>query len=134
MLLSIVLGASTKYRVTQVIWHQGETDYNIHTSAKVYVSSFNSLIETLNSVGIDAPVYISVSTKCGNQFGWRPDNQIAAAQKTLIDNKRIFLGADTDALLGQNDRRIDECHFSSSGQEKVATSYFKAMIESIKGK
>ena len=55
---------------------------------------------------------------------WTADNSIATAQKTLVDNKRIFLGANTDASLGERDgRKEDGCHLSESGQYKIASAY-----------
>ena len=44
----------------------------------------------------------------------------------LINNRRIFLGADTDQLVELKDR-YDDCHFSETGQIKVA----KAFADSI---
>ena len=45
----------------------------------------------------------------------------------MIDDRRIFLGADTDALLGTADRREDKCHLSESGQTKTAAAYAQAI-------
>ena len=45
----------------------------------------------------------------------------------VIDNRRIFLGAETDALLGPADRREDRCHLSESGQTKTAAAYAPAI-------
>jgi hypothetical protein len=44
----------------------------------------------------------------------------------LVDNRRIFLGVDTDKLVELKDR-YDTCHFSESGQIKTA----KALADSI---
>jgi hypothetical protein len=40
----------------------------------------------------------------------------------LVDNRRIFLGADTDQLVELKDR-YDTCHFSESGQTKAAEAF-----------
>ncbi len=56
-----------------------------------------------------------------------PDNPIADGQRAVIDNRRVFLGADTDALLGTADRREDKCHLSDSGQTKTAAACAQAI-------
>ena len=73
------------------------------TPADLYTASFNSLVKTLTESGVDAPVFAA------------------------IDNQCIFLGADTDALLGTADRREDKCHLSESGQTKTAATYAQAI-------
>ena len=80
----------------------------------------------LTENGVDAPLYIAVSTKCGP---WTANNSIAAAQRSLVDDKRVFLGVDTDSLLAPEDRH-DGCHFSQSGQRKAAAGHADAIKRS----
>ena len=118
------------YKVTHVVWHQGETDLRLKTSAKVYQNSFRSLLASLREAGVTAPAFIAVATVCGS---WRENgNEVAVGQRGLVDGRSIFLGADTDALLGENDRARDGCHLSESGMRKTALSY-AAAIERAKG-
>ena len=122
-----VLKSATEYRITDVIWHQGEADFTNRTTSTEYGQRFQSLQQSLTEHGIDAPMFIAIATKCGYDEIWVKSNEIAVAQRGLIDNKHVFLGADTDDLLGPEDRRPDECHLSGSGQIKVAESYAKAI-------
>jgi hypothetical protein len=126
MLLRTLRDLPPGYRVTQVIWQQGESDFLLATPAADYVASFRSLVDVLTENGVDAPLYLSVSTKCGP---WTADNPVAAAQRSLIDNKRVFLGVDSDALLAPKDR-FDDCHLSESGQCKTAAAYADAIMRS----
>jgi hypothetical protein len=126
MLIRTLKDLAPGYTVTQVIWQQGESDFLEATPAADYVASFRSLVDVLTENGINAPLYISVSTRCGP---WTADNPIAAAQRSLIDNKRLFSGVDTDSLLVQEDR-YDDCHFSESGQRKTAAAYAEAIKRS----
>src|SRR5262249_13324511 len=66
----------------------------------------------------------AIATRCGT---WKAGSQTALAQQQLVDNDKIFLGANTDVLLGKADRMPDGCHFSQSGQEKTAKSYAEAI-------
>jgi hypothetical protein len=43
------------------------------------VASFRSPVDVLAENGVDAPLYISISTKCGP---WTANNPIAVAQRT----------------------------------------------------
>lgn len=129
MLLATIASLKNTYRVTDLVWHQGESDFMNKTSAKVYVKSFKSLLKTLENPHITPNVhaFISVSTKCGSTPDWTSDNPTAAGQKMLVDNKKIFLGANTDLLLEQSDRAPDGCHFSESGLRKTADAYADSM-------
>ena len=123
MLLDTLTKLSQDFNVTDIIWHQGESDYINSTSSKVYISSFQSLQASLANIGIVAPYFISVSTKCGLSPKWTWDNPTATGQRLLADNKKIFIAANTDHLLGKQDRKSDACHFSYSGQEITANAY-----------
>ena len=126
-LLSTLKTLPPGYKVTEVVWHQGERDFELMTPADLYAASFNSLLETLRENGVDAPVFNAVATRCGAKANWTAGNPTANAQRAVIDDRRIFLGADTDALLGDADRRADKCHLGESGQTKTAAAYAQAI-------
>jgi hypothetical protein len=116
------------YLVTHVLWVQGEIDYTKGTSEKDYRDRFRALVKSLRSNGIEAPVYIGVATKClgASNRGTRlhsVDNPVARAQLALPDPAANLIGGvNSDALLGDLDR-YDDCHFSSSGEQKVARAW-----------
>jgi hypothetical protein len=126
MLVGALKGLPPGYKVTQVLWQQGESDFLLATLPADYVASFRSLVDVLAENGVDAPLYISISTKCGP---WTAGNPIAVAQRSLIDGRRVFLGVDSDGLLGAKDR-FDDCHLSDSGQRKTAAAYAEAIKRS----
>ena len=124
-----------KYKVTITIWHQGESDFTSNTSFDDYRKSFKSLEKTLWQNEVSAPILIVTSTICGYNSSWSAQNQVALAQKSLIDDRHIFLGLDADARLGVKDRRPQSpsqepnCHLSSEGQTVVANSITKKISE-----
>jgi hypothetical protein len=134
-LISRLADVRSRYRVTDVIWHQGEADFAADTSGDNYRSAFLSFANTLSSSGVTAPIFMSVASRCSSAskagVEWGPDNQIALAQKALVDGKSILFGVNTDALLTELDRR-DGCHMSESGQLKVAAALANAIDESRK--
>ena len=108
-------------RPTHVLWHQGESDVELGTSEAEYTKHFRSMADTLRTNGIAAPLFVSVASKCLPRYA--PDNPIARAQTALPNpGQKIFAGVDSDALLGELDR-FDDCHFSGSGQRKIAEAW-----------
>ena len=128
MLLTVIRQVEKEYKITQVIWHQGEEDYIKKTSTNNYIKMFNSLLETLRENDVNAPIFLSIATKCGGNSVWDENNPTANAQWQLIDNKNIFLGVNTDILVSDHDRRADGCHFAETGQLKTADSIARAII------
>lgn len=130
-MLTTLTEAQKHYDVTDIIWQQGESDFRLSTSPDTYVESFKSLLSSLRKQGVDAPVFMSVSTKCQEILSgpWSPDNPLALAQKELPALEGVYLGADTDALISNDDRKIDHCHFRESGQLKAADAFADAIAK-----
>jgi hypothetical protein len=117
MVQSVIAGLPSTYKITLIVWVQGEDDALEFTPPEIYARSFASLLETLPPV----PMFIAIATRCtGN---WQPDNPLAKMQRGLVDNKRVFLGADMDGRLTDADRRADRCHLGLTGQVKVADAF-----------
>lgn len=130
MQIDVVNATRPQYKFTQVLWHQGESDYGLKTSDSQYTKDFNSLAQSLRKQGVDAPIYVSVATKCGIDPAWSKNNPVALAQNQLPDiSKGVYAGPNTDALLNKLDR-YDDCHFSGSGQEKFADAWVNAIKQS----
>jgi Carbohydrate esterase, sialic acid-specific acetylesterase len=124
MLQQTVQDAQQHYRITHVLWHQGESDLLLGTNEDAYVSEFQSLASDLRKWGVTAPIYVSVATRCQQPEGqWSPDNPISRAQRRLGNSGEGFApGIDTDALLTAIDRS-DGCHFGGSGMAKVIAAW-----------
>jgi hypothetical protein len=124
MLKEVVQDAQRLYRITHVLWHQGETDLAIGASEESYVAGFKSLAGDLRGLGIAAPIYVSTATHCEPiDVHWSPDNPISRAQRRLGNSgERLMAGIDTDALLNPLDR-YDACHVSGTGLAKVIAGW-----------
>jgi hypothetical protein len=124
MLRSVLSGIATQYRITQVIWHQGEGDFGTAMTKQQYAEKFMSLVKSIRTQRVDAPVYVSVASRCElTNVPWTASNAIADAQRSLPNGEaHILQGVDTDALIGPVDR-VDDCHFGASGQEKFANAW-----------
>jgi Carbohydrate esterase, sialic acid-specific acetylesterase len=126
------------YHVTHTLWDQGERDYVIGTSETIYYQKFISIVDSLRDHGITSPVFVSVASKClastclgvsngGTRFH-SANNAIVRAQLALPNTQKgIRSGVNTDALLDELDR-YDDCHFSSSGEQKVAKAWADLLL------
>ena len=87
----------SRYRVTHVLWHQGEADFVLGTSADAYRRDFLSFAASLRAQGVAAPIYVSRATRC--LPGWNVPNPVRTAQEELVDAKSgIKSGVDTEPL------------------------------------
>jgi Carbohydrate esterase, sialic acid-specific acetylesterase len=120
-MIPLVQDLVTHYRVTDVLWHQGESDFTLKTDPARYKEQFRSFAETLRDNAIDAPVFISTATRC--LPGWSEPNAIQSAQKDLVSSQSGFkAGVDTDTLLTAQDR-YDDCHMADSGEVRTAKAW-----------
>jgi Carbohydrate esterase, sialic acid-specific acetylesterase len=124
MLKRVVEDAQRRYRITHVLWHQGETDFAVHTNEETYVAGVRALGDDLRKWGVTAPIYVSVATRCEPIAPhWTADNPVSRAQRKLASSGPGFAaGVDTDALLGPLDRH-DGCHMAGSGLDKAIDAW-----------
>lgn len=121
------------YHVTHTLWHQGEIDYVRGTTETSYAKKFMSMVDSLRDQQVTSPVFVSVTSKCletsngGTRFH-TAINAIVRAQMSLPNIQAgIRSGVNTDALLDELDR-YDDCHFSSSGSNKVAKAWADLLL------
>jgi Carbohydrate esterase, sialic acid-specific acetylesterase len=120
-MIPLVQDLTVHYRVTHVLWHQGESDFVLKTDQQRYKDHFLSFANTLRANAVDAPVFVSTATRC--LPGWSQPNPIQTAQQELAaDEPRFKPGVDTDRLLSAQDR-YDDCHFADSGEVKTASAW-----------
>jgi hypothetical protein len=126
-MIPLVQDLTTRYRVTHVLWHQGEADFVLKTDPALYKQYFLSFVESLRANAVDAPVFISKATRC--LPGWTESNGIRTAQQELASSQPgLKPGVDTDKLLEAQDR-YDDCHMADSGEVKTAKAW-AAILES----
>ena len=120
-MIPLVQDLVTHYRVTHVLWHQGESDFALKTDPVRYRQEFLSFADTLRANAVDAKIFVSTATRC--LPGWSEPNAIQAAQHALAaGGPRFEAGVDTDKLLSTADR-YDDCHMADSGEVKTARAW-----------
>ncbi|MBA2710862.1 MAG: hypothetical protein H0U57_09750 [Tatlockia sp.] len=129
MLMSVLDELKSKFKITEVIFHQGESDYLERTPPLQYQQSFKSLVSSLRLEGKNTPpFYYSIATRCG--YGWYAHNPIALVQHTLASYEdKIYLGADTDVSIPASERSFAICHFTEIGQLKAAYAFALAIAQ-----
>jgi Carbohydrate esterase, sialic acid-specific acetylesterase len=126
-MIPLVQDLVTHYRVTHVLWHQGESDFTLKTDPALYKEQFRSFADTLRANAVDAPVFVSTATRC--LTGWSEPNPIQSAQRELASAQSGFEpGVDTDKLLSAQDR-YDDCHMADSGEVKTAKAWAALLAE-----
>jgi len=118
MLSDVIRKTTKRYKFTHVVFHQGETDARIRTTGDEYKKNFQSMVQTIRGLGVDAPVYVSVTSFCSPVV--KTDNPVTKAQRELVSTRdRILPGPDTDVLNSPEDR-YDDCHMSYAGVQKFS--------------
>jgi len=109
--------------ITHLFWHQGEQDAVLKTTGSEYNRMFLDMLSSVRSRGVDAPIYVSIASRCETE----PENrEIQEAQRALVERaKGIFPGPHTD-LLGLT-YRYDGCHFSDQGLDYAALLWLHAL-------
>ena len=103
--------------VRAVLWHQGESDTLVSTSAATYCERLQAVIEALNK-DCEYPLPWVVA-KASFHPGSQPPQQkeVALGQQMLWDKKISLPGPNTDELLGDT-YRSDGVHFNDKGLHK----------------
>ena len=116
--------------VRAVLWHQGESDTLVRTSAETYCERIKTIVETLNKdVGYSLPWLVAqASFHPGSQA---PEQaQVAKGQQLLWAKKICGQGPVTDDLLGA-EYRHDGVHFNQKGLEKHAERWCDALSQTF---
>ena len=126
MLLEVLQTLRNDYRVTDMVWHQGESDRS-DTHTEVYETYFLSMLNSIKAVGINAPVFVSIASICGAEGSWTYPNGVSDAQKRLIEVEGLELGVNTDEAVPIQ-LRYDKCHFGKAGQELAASELANSIV------
>lgn len=116
---------SEKYTVTDMLWHQGESDLKWGVGTNQYVASFSDMISTVRAANVTAPIFVSIASFCNG--GEYPNNITNAQFKIINEINGVELGVNTDELL-PSAMRHDNCHFNEQGQRLAANEAAKLIV------
>lgn len=110
-------------RVDGILFHQGEQNHRDRSEADFRVG-FERFRERLQADGINAPLYLSQASYCGNSI----DEALLAVQDRIIrSHGNVLRGPNTDLLTDDRFRR-DRCHFSAEGLDAFADQWVDAIV------
>ena len=116
---NLLAARQSGYGVTHFLWMQGPSDAN-ETRPEAYSAALERLIAKTKEGFPQSKFYVALATYCEPGA---EDERIRQAQRKAVDPARnIFEGPNTDLLVAAEDRR-DGCHFSGTGQEKIARAW-----------
>ncbi len=138
---------------THLAWHHGEgnagevsTQQQYSALRSSYKNTFMSMVASIRSLGITAPIYPAVATICNMRSGrWSPSDidgivrfgpeklirkewgrqAIRQAQRDVATGNGIKPGPDTDTISPW--RRYDGCHFSDRGLRDHARLWYEVL-------
>lgn len=117
---------SERYTVTDMLWHQGESDLKWGVSTSQYVASFSDMVSTVRGANVNAPIFVSIASYCS---GGDYPNNITNAQLEIINQiSGVEIGVNTDELLPST-MRHDNCHFNEQGQRLAANEAAKLIVK-----
>jgi hypothetical protein len=116
--------ASRGVAVSAILWQQGEADARAGTSRGAYVADLEAVIRRIRGAGIDAPVLLAHSTRCGPAVT-TPIREARIEVASAMSNVRI--GPDTDRL--DDSYRVDGCHFTAQGLDAAARDWHQALVD-----
>ena len=56
MLRSVLSDVSAHYKITQILWLQGENDYGTSMTKEQYIEKFMSVVKSIRAERVDAPI------------------------------------------------------------------------------
>jgi hypothetical protein len=113
------------YIFTHLFWVQGESDNALNTSQKDYYLRFNSMLAAIRGLGVDAPAYVALATRCGQ---YAPSPSIRQAQIDVrAASPNVFAGPDLDTL--DSRWRHDGCHLSNKGLDRFAEMWVESLAK-----
>ena len=115
--------------VSAVLWQQGESDAMLQTPPERYAAALASLVAALRRAGVQAPVLIARSTRCGAEPG---DAIRDALAHVAAGGDAVHPGPDTDAL--GDDLRVGGCHFNARGLDAAARLWRDALLPELQGR
>jgi len=113
-------------KINCIMWHQGESDTLAGTSEEEYYDKLQQLIQSIRNEGNNSPFYVSVATF----HTGKTSIPIQNAQREIVDpSKNILQGPNTDNLIGDKYRRIEDyVHFTSEGLNNFANLWVNVLI------
>lgn len=123
LLEAIDMSSSMGFSFNCVLFHQGEDDVLLGTSADSYCDSFLSIRDSLRQSGLECPIYVAQTSYTKG----RSSDEILSAQRSLSqENGDIRPGPNSDLIVGEGDRN-DGVHFTPQGAEKHALAWFESL-------
>jgi hypothetical protein len=110
-----------KIRFDFIFWHQGSSD--IGTAPNEYLNRLTAVADYINA-NVEAKRWlVALHSRCSGQY----DAAIENAQRQFInvEGKNRYLGPNTNSL--DNSYRIDGCHLTQQGQEKMASMWYSSI-------
>lgn len=119
------------FKITHVIWHQGESDNIENTTKDAYKANLSRILLQIREHGIMANFYVCVASYHPDVVDKSNgiDTCIQNAQIEFVnENAGAKLGVNTDSINQPSDR-WDGVHFSKIGLDKFAKGLYEKIVK-----
>ncbi len=113
--------------VRAVLWHQGEADNILNTSAVSYQSNLRTIIEKSRQHFGKNVGWVIARTSYYNTKGNNPEI-INGQNQTVLNNNSVFFGPNTDGI---QTPRPDGAHFQNGGLSDAANAWNSALDDNF---
>jgi hypothetical protein len=121
-LADLGISHSTRGVTFAMEWSQGPGDNFNMTSRQDYLARLRTVFVNARKAGFSGRIFVAIDTWLAGKV-WEP---VQAAQREIVDGKRIFQSCDCDSL-GQEFRSDRAGHFNDRGAELAAKLAFERM-------
>lgn len=123
--------------VRAILWHQGEADTYASTPSETYETRLKQVImATFRETSFPIVWFVAEASYYPTLFMKEKylaaGEAIVAAQRRVVDGKRVFKGAATDDLTGLRYRKYDFIHMNATGLEIHGKRWAEAVNAVIK--
>lgn len=119
------------FEITHVCWIQGESDTANRTSTQEYKRAFQNILESLRHHGIQAPIYIALTSRDDEKF--HIGEEVLRAQQELIaENRNVYEGANLNGIDRLEDRLIPSVNFSTQGVDKHTDAWLNVFKQKMR--
>jgi serine/threonine protein kinase len=119
--------------VRAVLWHQGESDTLVGTSADQYAERLGRIIKQSRlDAGYDVKWFVAGVAWVGPEHRAK-EAAVRAGQKKVCDGKQTFAGPVTDDLKGDTRTKSDGVHFSDKGLKEHGRAWAEVLLKTLFG-
>ncbi|MDD5706042.1 MAG: sialate O-acetylesterase [Kiritimatiellae bacterium] len=117
--------------VRAILWHQGETDVSLRTTADTYAATLNACIaKSREDAGWEIPWGIATVTFIPSSKSTNDGDRVRAGQRKVCEGTAVFQGPTTDDMIGP-EWRFDTIHMNGKGLREHGRRWAESVLKNL---